>query len=268
MKKYPFQTTTILLIIVCLTITSSLSQAAALASSESSNASTGSSLGTLAVHTSPNSTVSFSLDDLHAMPKTIVYAELSCFGRFIASGDWGGVSLGDLLANAGCNVEEANLQFHAIDGYTVNYHFSNSSSENVIVAYELDGNPLSETLRLVVPDANGEAWISMITEISVNNPIYANAVNPGAATAIIGGVQSQGTTLSPTPTPSIAPKETAQPTAQPTPTSQTNPTNQQAETSGQTKESKPSTLLVLWLIGAAMAVVIGFIVAIRLKRKG
>ena len=39
---------------------------------------------------------------------------------------------------------------------------------DVIVAYEKDFAPLPEGLRLVVPEANGNIWISMITSINMS----------------------------------------------------------------------------------------------------
>jgi uncharacterized repeat protein (TIGR01451 family) len=42
--------------------------------------------------------------------------------------------------------------------------------ENAIVAFEKDGNPLPETTRLVLPLANGNEWISMITRIELVDP--------------------------------------------------------------------------------------------------
>jgi hypothetical protein len=40
---------------------------------------------------------------------------------------------------------------------------------DVIIAYEKDHAPLLETLRLVIPEANGNLWISMITSMNMSS---------------------------------------------------------------------------------------------------
>ncbi len=40
---------------------------------------------------------------------------------------------------------------------------------DVIIAYELDGNPLKENLRLVLPGTSGNLWISMIASITLSS---------------------------------------------------------------------------------------------------
>lgn len=158
--------------------------------------------------------VGLSMDDIYAMPKTAVYSDLSCYGRLIESGFWGGVSLRVLLAEAGYTEQKGNLQFYASDGYTTSLTLSEDiSQDTIIVAYELEGSPLPEILRLVIPNANGAAWISKITLISINAPIYAISPNPDAAQVTINKPRIQQPS---TPQTSPTPKPTVQPTPQPT----------------------------------------------------
>lgn len=175
----------------------------------------GNSIGALQIVTfdsnGVNNSVSLSLSDIYAMPKTTVYSDLSCYGRLIETGLWGGVSLRELLAEAGYREQTANLQFYASDGYTFSLKLSDDISPSVIVAYELEGNPLPEILRLVIPDANGEAWISKITSISINDPSTI-PVSPNPAAAQI--ITNHEALKQPTPTP---PAPTSQPTVKPTP---------------------------------------------------
>ena len=88
---------------------------------------------------------------------------------------------GYLLAEAGYTDQNANLVFYASDGYTTTLKLSDDTPQDVIVAYELEGSLLPETLRLVIPDANGEAWISMITSISINSPSLSHFTQPGCS---------------------------------------------------------------------------------------
>ena len=93
------------------------------------------------------------------------------------------------------------------------YAFSDTTPKDVIIAYELDGSPLPEVLRLVVPNANGESWISMITSISINNPIYPISPNPAAASIVYEKpLLQKSPTLQPTPTPQPTDPPITQPT--------------------------------------------------------
>ncbi len=110
------------------------------------------------------------------MPKTTVYADLKCYGVPISSGEWEGVKLSDLLNVAGLDPSATLVDFKAQDGYSVSIPIEMALRPDVIVAYDLGGLPLSETLRLVVPDSNGNLWISMITQIALGTQILSVAI--------------------------------------------------------------------------------------------
>jgi DMSO/TMAO reductase YedYZ molybdopterin-dependent catalytic subunit len=109
-----------------------------------------------------------SYDDLLAMPKTIVSADLSCYGNLISNGVWGGTKLSDLLNQAGIDPSVTTIDFTAQDGYSINIPINTAMRSDIIVAYEVDGIQLNEILRLVVPEANGNIWIAMITSIRMS----------------------------------------------------------------------------------------------------
>jgi hypothetical protein len=199
-----------------------------------------------------NNSKTFSLDEIYAMPKTTVYADLSCYGRFIVSGLWGGVSLRVLLAEAAYTEPTANLLFYASDGYTTTLTVSDDTSQDVIVAYELESSSLPEILRLVIPNANGEAWISMITSISINSPVYVSSPNPDAATIIFNNpTQQQPITAQPSPTP----QPTNQPTTEPTTPQPTNPpqTNQSSPYQNTSSSSSPKEYNYPIIVGTIAA---------------
>jgi DMSO/TMAO reductase YedYZ molybdopterin-dependent catalytic subunit len=202
-----------------------------------------------------NNSINLSLDDIYAMPKTTVYSDLSCYGKLIQSGLWGGVSLRVLLAEAGYIELTANLRFFASDGYTTTLSLSDDTPQDVIVAYELEGSLLPETLRLVIPNANGEAWISMITSISINNPTYPISPNPGAAQIIINQPRLQlPSTLqtSPTPEPKV------QPTPQPTVPQTTNqPAQHQDSLSSRIQNGNVYPMIIGAIAAAASTIAIG-----------
>ncbi len=113
--------------------------------------------------------ITLTSDDISALPKTSVYAELSCYSSPISNGNWSGVKLSDLLSLAGLSCIAGSIDFLAADGYKVTIPMETTMLPEVIIAYELDGNPLKENTRLVIPGANGNLWISMITSIALSS---------------------------------------------------------------------------------------------------
>jgi DMSO/TMAO reductase YedYZ molybdopterin-dependent catalytic subunit len=133
---------------------------------------------TLIVDGAVNQPLNLTLSDLAAMPRKTVNSALYCLGSLVTSGDWVGVKLGYLLETAGLQDEAASLTFHASDGYEIVLDLTDAFHENVIIAYELNGHPLSETLRLVVPWKNGNNWIAWVTQITVTTvPVSTPANN-------------------------------------------------------------------------------------------
>ena len=114
-----------------------------------------------------NEPLNLTLSELVAMPNSTVFAELYCYEELVTSGSWTGVRLGYILENVGYHPKATDVTFYAADGYTVTVNFTSAMREDVIIAYEIDGIPLLETLRLVVPEENGAFWISMITRATV-----------------------------------------------------------------------------------------------------
>jgi DMSO/TMAO reductase YedYZ molybdopterin-dependent catalytic subunit len=108
--------------------------------------------------------------ELITMPRTTVYAELSCIGYFIDSGNWTGVRLGLVLEKAGLIQQAESVEFYASDGYSTSMPYSEAMREDIIIAYEKDGSKLPEVTRLVIPNANGGEWISKIYQIKIVNP--------------------------------------------------------------------------------------------------
>ena len=128
------------------------------------------------------------------MPKTTVNADLYCDGALVTSGDWTGVSLNYLLNETQATADISSIQFTASDGYKVNIPYDIALLPETIIAYEKDGEPLIEALRLILPGSNGAAWIAMIATITMN--IAGVNYNEGVS---IGG--SKIIQMMPTPTP-------------------------------------------------------------------
>ncbi len=219
MKKTTLQTILILTTITILTLTPTIT--------------TAQTTPTLQINNPQGTNLNLTYTELQALPKTTITAELSCYGTPLINGAWGGVKLSDLLNQTGINGSAGSVDFVASDGYRVSLPISIALQPSVIVAYELNDLPLSEGLRLVVPDANGAIWISKITTITVStvqidaNSFYSSTqpiANPPAAGPInsIQETQQPQATPSPTPSPTSAPKPTSAPFVPPANSTQPN----------------------------------------------
>jgi DMSO/TMAO reductase YedYZ molybdopterin-dependent catalytic subunit len=116
------------------------------------------------------SPLNLTLDDLSAMPMTTEYVELYCVDYPtvpVEKGDWAGVRLGLLLEQAGVSPEAVKVAFYDDLGYSTDLTIATAIREDIVLAYERDGMPLSEGLRLVVPGKWGYKWISGVTHIEL-----------------------------------------------------------------------------------------------------
>jgi DMSO/TMAO reductase YedYZ molybdopterin-dependent catalytic subunit len=124
----------------------------------------------------PITHVSLSYNELINMPRNTVYAELYCFGSLVEKGDWTGVRLGlvidEAVGSAVVSSREGIINFYATDGYSTQLDLAAAMREDIIIAYERNGRPLSEMTRLVIPNVNGAEWISMINQIEIILPSY------------------------------------------------------------------------------------------------
>lgn len=116
--------------------------------------------------------LNLTFDELVEMPRSTVNAELYCVDypeTIVAKGDWTGVMLGYILEMAGIHPDVVKVAFYAEDDYTTDLTVATAMREDIILAYEKDGEPLPEKLRLVVPGKWGYKWISQVAHIELVN---------------------------------------------------------------------------------------------------
>ncbi len=126
---------------------------------------------TLTVAGAVQTPLTLNLTDLLAMPQTTEFATIYCVDlpeTVIIQGNWTGVKLSLILSRASVSDSAIKVAFYASGGYSTDLTVQQAMEDNVIVAYQLNGKPLNETLRLVVPGSWGYKWISQITDI---NPV-------------------------------------------------------------------------------------------------
>ena len=115
------------------------------------------------------SPLTLTFDDLVAMPTTTVYADLYCVGlptEPLAQGAWTGVRLGFILEQAGVLPEAVKVAFYADAGFSTDLTVTTAMRDDIILAYERDGEPLAQK-QLVVPCMWGYKWIREPTHIEL-----------------------------------------------------------------------------------------------------
>jgi hypothetical protein len=221
--------------------------------------------------------LTLTLSDLETLPQTSVTATIYCVdfpNTPVASGKWTGVSLTTLFEQAKVLPSAIKIAFSAADGYATDLDLVTASFGNVILAYEKDGEPLTETLRLVVPEKWGYKWISQVTTVTLvdfdfkgkwESQGYSDEANVQQTSHLPPSPQFQPATPNSTqpvtanvtlPTPKATNSTTAVP-SQPTQASKPEPELQHPA-------SFPTTIVAVALIGVAVA---GSSLAIYAKKR-
>lgn len=117
---------------------------------------------------------SLNLDELMALPYVEQFTTLICIsnevgGDLVSNARWRGVPLVRLLAAAGLNEEVTEISFVADDGYTESLPLEQALRDEVLVAYEMNGELLSRKhgspARLLVPGLYGLKSVKWLTGI-------------------------------------------------------------------------------------------------------
>ena len=115
--------------------------------------------------------VTLSYDDLLAMPPTKLTRDFQCVtGWRVPSVEWKGVRLRDVLDRAGVSANARAVRFTSFDGaYSESLTLEQARRRDVLVAYELEGSPLSSEhggpVRIYVAPMYGYKslkWLSTI----------------------------------------------------------------------------------------------------------
>lgn len=122
-----------------------------------------------------------SLDDLRAMPATRLVRTFQCVTGWRVRGvEWRGVALGHLLDQMGIRAEAGGVEFGSFDGtYTESLSLAQARRADVLVAYEMQGHPLSDDhggpVRLYVAPMFGYKsckWLSSVRAVAEVTPGY------------------------------------------------------------------------------------------------
>jgi DMSO/TMAO reductase YedYZ molybdopterin-dependent catalytic subunit len=118
--------------------------------------------------------VTFTLDDLKAMPATRMTKDFQCVtGWRVHDVKWTGVRLAHILDQAGVKDGAWGLRLFSFDGsYTETLTLDQARRDDVIVAYEMEGKPVSSAhggpVRLYVAPMYGYKSIKWLETIEVS----------------------------------------------------------------------------------------------------
>jgi hypothetical protein len=204
--------------------------------------------------------------ELDAMPKSAVNAAIICVdfpGHVVAQGNWVGVKLRTLLEAAQPLAEAVKVAFYAADGYSTDLRLDAVMRDDIIVAYEKDGEALN-ALRLVVPGKWGYKWINQLSRIELVDYDFLGFWESRGYSddaEISSSEPGIGEPLLPNSVPSYPPL-TATPTAEPLPSSsyvnstvplQPSPSSSSSSSSGVPAEAGYAVAVAIAAIVLAMA---------------
>jgi DMSO/TMAO reductase YedYZ molybdopterin-dependent catalytic subunit len=118
--------------------------------------------------------VTFTLDDLKALPPTVMTRDFQCVtGWRVHDVKWAGVRLSDVLDAAGVKDGAQGVRFQSFDGaYTDTLTMDQARRDDVIVAYEMEGKPVSSAhggpVRLYVAPMYGYKSVKWLETIEVS----------------------------------------------------------------------------------------------------
>jgi DMSO/TMAO reductase YedYZ molybdopterin-dependent catalytic subunit len=209
--------------------------------------------------------LNLSWSEIVAMPKSTVNAALICVdfpGNVVMQGNWTGVKLRTLLVEAKPLSSAIKVAFFAADGYSTDLTVETAMRDNIILAYEKDGEPLNDS-RLVVPGKWGYKWISMLTRIElVNYNFLGRWESQGYSDEanITTGPQRDGTLKSIFPYAAVPSNSSTSPSPSPSQTpAASQPSDQLTPTPTPATTQKTLSFPIEAIYAIAIAVIVGII---------
>ena len=121
----------------------------------------------LAVAGAVGEPIDLSYDNLS--PTTVEEATLDCTGGWYTVQEWGGVRVGDLLAEASAADDARYVRFESVTGYR--WSIPIEEARDALLATHVSGEPLSHghgaPLRLVAPGRRGFQWVKWVERVEV-----------------------------------------------------------------------------------------------------
>ena len=117
--------------------------------------------------------LSLAYDELRCLPRIeCASCTLVCPGFFIDHATWAGAPLAYVLRRAGIQDGASQVTLVSADGYATPLTLNEALSEDAMLAYEQNGQPLpilhGFPVRAVLPSQTGGKWVKWLVEITVN----------------------------------------------------------------------------------------------------
>jgi DMSO/TMAO reductase YedYZ molybdopterin-dependent catalytic subunit len=115
--------------------------------------------------------LSLTYQDILAYPSVTEIGVIDCPGYFVDIGEWTGVPLATILAQAGLKPGASKLTFSSMDGYKQTLSLEHVNEFGVFLAYKVNGQTLPPEhgypLRVVDNGSAGAAWVKWVENIRV-----------------------------------------------------------------------------------------------------
>lgn len=114
--------------------------------------------------------ISLTWEEFKKLPKSEITADFHCVTKWSKFDvKWGGVMMKDLLAIVKPKSNAKFIMQYGLDSYTTNVPIEKIQADNVILAYELNGDPLPKEhgapLRMIIPDLYAWKGSKFLTKI-------------------------------------------------------------------------------------------------------
>lgn len=114
--------------------------------------------------------ISLTWEEFKKLPKSEITADFHCVTKWSKFDvKWGGVMMKDLLAIVKPKSNAKFIMQYGLDSYTTNVPIESIQADNVILAYELNGEPLPKEhgspLRMIIPDLYAWKGSKFLTKI-------------------------------------------------------------------------------------------------------
>lgn len=118
-----------------------------------------------------NNSVTFTYSNFTSQPSKEILATLQCVDGPSGTAIWKGVPIKDLLDLAQVQTGAVDVVFYAADDYSSSLTIEEASMENVLLAYEMNGEllPVDQgfPVRVVAPNHLGYKWVKWVVRMEI-----------------------------------------------------------------------------------------------------
>ncbi|MFX1499775.1 MAG: molybdopterin-dependent oxidoreductase [Promethearchaeota archaeon] len=126
---------------------------------------------TLTIYGQVDNTLTFTYSNFTSLSSEKVLGTIQCVEGPSGTAIWKGISLKNLLNMAQLKVGALDVVFYAADDYSSSLTVEEATEDNVLLAYEMNGEPLpieqGFPVRVVAPNQLGYKWVKWLIGIEI-----------------------------------------------------------------------------------------------------